>query len=342
MKLLFIVLALAFLAYTKARKFDHVRKYLADHDESFTPTLSRNSPVWIKNSNTIGLGYNPLHGSPVCYTGLCQGDGFRHSVFKLNYAQPATGSCTSKLIPDFVELHCVPSADLQTSTEIISTSKQLSESTSKGISFGTDVKYNMLSAGYSQSRETRFMIDHMMKQDTTTMFTRGQVTWGKLSMFEPLMKLTDTFNYIIEEMPCCNESSLETDEYIQEFLINYFGLTFVTELILGGIAQDTMFVSNEDIRVMQSNGQDVSHSASLGFILTFNVKTMSSEENTQLKQFMNSVKTRRSTKLGGDPSAQTMNDWIKSVPENPVIMNYAVKGNLKAKTLVFQNGNKFK
>ncbi|CAF1009936.1 unnamed protein product [Adineta steineri] len=326
MQLFFIVLVLTFFACNEAHTFDYVRKYLADHQESYEPTLGRNDPFWLKNSNTIGLGYNPVYGSPACYTGQCQGDGFRRSVFKLNYTQPASGSCSSRLIPNFVELHCIPSADLQSSTEIISTMNQLSESTSKGISFGADVKYKMFSAGYSQSRETRFMTDQMTKQDTTATFTRGQVTWGKLSMFEPMMELSDTFRYVIEEMPCCDNSNVETDEYIEEFLIDYFGLTFVTELILGGIAQETLFVENQKIREMQSKGEAVSHSASVGFILSFNVKTTSAQEKAQHNELMKSVKNTRSTKLGGDPSAQTMNAWIKSVPDNPVIMSHTVKG----------------
>lgn len=330
MKLIFTVLAFIFLVCIEGRKFDHVRKYLAEHDERSKPRLARSDPVWLENSNTIGLGYNPLYGSPVCYTGVCQAGGFRHSVFKLNYTQPAIGSCTSKLIPDFVELQCLPSADLRASTEIISTLQQLSESTSKGISFGVDAKYKMFSAGYSHSSETRFMTDQIVKEDRTLTFTRGEVTFGKLSIFEPLLKLADTFQYVIQEMPCCDDSNLDTDEYIREFFIDYFGLTFVTELILGGIAQETMSIGNREIRKMQSEGKDVSHSASIGFFLTFNIKTTSSSNTAEQDNFMKSVKTRHSTKLGGDPSAQEIGDWIKSVPENPVIMKHAVKGNLKA------------
>jgi hypothetical protein len=191
----------------------------------------------------------------------------------------------------------------------------------------------MFSAGYSYSKETRSMIDQIMKQDTTAMFTRGQVTYGKLSMFEPMMKLLNTFQYVVQEMPCCDDSSQEIDEYIHEYLIDYFGLTFITELVLGGIAQETMFIANKEMRKMQSEGKDVTHSANIGFFLTFNIKTTSSYNRTQQDQFMQSVKTRQSTKLGGDPSARTMDDWIKSVPQNLVIMSYAVKGNPKARTL---------
>jgi hypothetical protein len=304
-----------------------------EHEERRKPSSQRNNAGDVLiNSNTIGLGYNPLYGSPVCYTGTCQGDGFRGSIFKLNYAQPATGSCTTELIPEFVELHCIPSADLHASTETISTLTQLSDSTSEGISFGLDLKYKMFSASYSRSKETRFVIDSIVKDDTTAIFTRAQVTFGKLSMFEPSMKLSDNFNFVINEMPCC-DYNLEVEEYINKYFIDYFGLTFVTELMLGGIVQDIIFIGKNEMREMQSKGQDVSQIANVGFYLTFNIKDAPSYNNTQQQQFIKLVKNRRSNKLGGDPSIQTINDWIKSVPQNPIILNHGVKGNLITRIL---------
>ncbi len=67
-----------------------------------------NSSNWLENSNKIGIGYNPMYGSPVCYSGNCQMKGFRRSIFKLNYIQTPTGSCTQKLIPENVELQWGP------------------------------------------------------------------------------------------------------------------------------------------------------------------------------------------------------------------------------------------
>ena len=326
MKLLLIPLALLLIAHIEARKFDHVRKYLADHDKSSKPILKRSAQSWLKNSNTIGLGYNPLHGSPVCYTGVCQGDAFQHAVIKLNYGQAAVGSCTNDIVPDFVELQCIPSADLQTSTEMISTSEHLYESTMKRVEFYIASRYRRFAASYFYSKETRSMIDQIVKQSTTAMYTRGEVTFGKLRMFEPFMDLTDTFRYVIEQMPCCNEYGQEIDDYIKEFIIDYFGLTYVTEIILGGIAQETMFVGNKELQELQMRGEDVVRAASIGFYLNFNVQPLPPYNDIKQKEFMETVQNRRSTKLGGDPSAQTMDDWIRSVPTNPVIMNYAVKG----------------
>jgi hypothetical protein len=331
MKLLFIALALILVSNNEAHKFDHVRKYLAEHDKSTKPIYKRSTESWLKNSNSIGLGYNPLHGSPVCYTGVCQGDGFQHAVIKLNYIQPAIGSCTTDLIPDFVELQCIPSADLQTSTEMISTSKHLSESILKRVDFGVTVRYRKFAASYFYSKETRSMIDLMMKQNTTATYTRGEVTFGKLRMFEPFMELADTFRYVIEQMPCCNEYNSEIDDYIKEFVIDYFGLTYVTELILGGIAQETMFIGNKEVEELRMKGEEVIRAASIGFYLNFNIRPTPPYNDIQQNQFMQTVQSRRSTKLGGDPSAQTMDDWIKSVPTNPVIMNYGVKGNFKVR-----------
>lgn len=333
MKLLLVTLALIIVANIEARKFDHVRKYLADHETRSKVINKRSAQAWLKNSNTIGLGYNPLHGSPVCYTGVCQGDGFQHAVIKLNYEKAAVGSCTTDIIPEFVELQCIPSADIQTSTEIISTSEHLYESTMKRVEFYLATRYRRFAASYFYSKETRSMIDQIMTQDSTAMYTRGEVTFGKLRMFEPFMDLADTFRYVIEQMPCCSEFSQEIDDYVKEFIIDYFGLTYVAELILGGIAQETLFIGNEKVQELQARGEDIVRAASIGFYLNFNIQPVPPYNDIKQKEFMQTVQNRRSTKLGGDPSAQSMDDWIKSVPNNPVIMNYGVKGNFEDKNI---------
>lgn len=63
----------------------------------------------LENSNKIGIGYNPVLGSPVCYTGECQMEGFARAIFKLNYSKRATGSCTNKMIPEHVDIDCFTS-----------------------------------------------------------------------------------------------------------------------------------------------------------------------------------------------------------------------------------------
>lgn len=333
MKLVFVALTLIFCSSIETHKFDHVRKYLAEHDKSIKTKLKRDASNWLQNSNTIGLGYNPLYGSPVCYTGACQGDGFRRSIFKLKYSQPMIGSCTSQLIPESVELHCIPSVNLQTTTETISTLKQLSDSTSKGISFGGGLKYKVLSAAYSYSKEISSMIDRITKDDRTILFTRGEVTMGKLSMLEPFMELSDAFQYVISEIPCCDNNSLEIEEYIEKYIIEDFGLTYVSELMLGGIAQEIISISNTEMRRMQSKGDDVAHSANIEFFVELNLKPKFWYNQTKQDQFLKSVKDRKSLRLGGNPSVKVIDDWIQTVPQNPVIMNYVVKGNLKARTI---------
>lgn len=62
------------------------------------------SATWLANSNKLGLGYNPVTGDPVCYTGACQMAGFGRAVFKFNYTNSPSGSCTTKLIPENSEV----------------------------------------------------------------------------------------------------------------------------------------------------------------------------------------------------------------------------------------------
>ena len=87
----------------------------------------------LPNSNKIGRGYNLLTGNPVCYTGTCQMEGFTRPVFELNYNRKAQGTCTKALIPENVDLDCLPSVEIQAGTEIISTLEQLQKSTMSGI-----------------------------------------------------------------------------------------------------------------------------------------------------------------------------------------------------------------
>lgn len=318
-----IVLLSLIVAISTASPFDDVRAYLRKNPDKSTGRAADTN--WLENSNTIGLGYNPLYGNPVCYTGNCQYDGFRRSIFKLTFVEAAMGSCTSKLIPNNVELHCIPSSDIATTSEMIGTLKQLLESTSNGISFGADGKYQAFSAGYSFSKETRYMVDNIVKQERTSIFTAAKVTFGKLSMFEPLLELSAAFRYVIEHMPCCQyDDTLEN--YVKEFIIDRFGFTFINELMLGGIAQQTLFIANKDVKKMQQNGQDISNSATIGFFVNFNMKVTTSYDKKKQDEFSQSINTSRSTKLGGDPSIQNIDEWIKSVPSNPVIMRISVKG----------------
>ena len=62
------------------------------------------SVTWLGNSNKLGLGYNPVVGDPVCYTGDCQMAGFGRSLFEFKYTNAPIGSCTTKLIPEHVEV----------------------------------------------------------------------------------------------------------------------------------------------------------------------------------------------------------------------------------------------
>ncbi|CAF0840203.1 unnamed protein product, partial [Rotaria sordida] len=111
--------------------YQRVGQYLKNSQQA-----GRSNLLTLENSNTIGLGYDPLHGSPVCYTGACQMSGFRQPVFKLNYIQIPEGSCTSKLIPEHVSLHCITSTEIQAGTEVIDTLDRLMKTTTNGLEIG--------------------------------------------------------------------------------------------------------------------------------------------------------------------------------------------------------------
>ena len=288
-------------------------------------TKARSDGETLPNSNKIGRGYNLLTGNPVCYTGTCQMEGFARPIFELNYNRKAQGTCTKTLIPESVDLDCLPSVEIQAGTEIISTLEQLQKSTMSGIQVSAGAKYQMASFSYSHSTQTSYMIDQLVKSNTEVIYTTAKVSVIRLSMFEPMMNLTSQFRYVIENLPCCNYTEDETRKYIFDFMFNYFGYAFVTDLMLGGIAQQNMYINKSEVKTIEQKGFSTSNEAKVEFYASLGMKTQSSVNETRHNEFMRYVKKTYATTLGGDISIQTFADWSKTVKTDPIIIKFGVK-----------------
>ncbi|CAF1032270.1 unnamed protein product [Didymodactylos carnosus] len=139
---------------SKAEIYEKVGQYLREQEQ----LTKQQQQIELENSNKIGLGFNPVLGTPVCYTGTCQMEGFGHPVFKLIYESNSHGSCTTKLIPKYVLLDCLPGSATSASSEVIQTLEQLSESISDKIEIGIGASYKAFSFGYKTSKETSYMV----------------------------------------------------------------------------------------------------------------------------------------------------------------------------------------
>lgn len=279
----------------------------------------------LSNSNKIGQGYNLLTGNPVCYTGTCQMEGFARPIFELNYNKKAHGTCTKALIPEHVDLDCLPSVEVQAGTEVISTLEHLQKSMKSGIEVSAGAKYMTASFSYAHSTQTSYMIDQLIKSDTEVIYTTAKVSAIRLSMFEPLMNLSTQFRYVIDNLPCCNYSEEETQKYIFDFVFNYFGYAFVTDLMLGGIAQQNMYINKGELKTIEKKGFSTSNEAKVEFYAALGMKQHSSVSESRHNEFMHYVKKTHATTLGGDPSIQTFADWSKTVKKNPTIIKFGVK-----------------
>jgi hypothetical protein len=149
----------------RLQTIERVRNYLQQFDIGAQIRVPNN---WLSNSNKIGVGYNVLVGSPVCYTGACQMNEFTRSIFKLSYTSAVTGSCTNKLVPDNVELDCLPGAVLKIDSEIMDTVEHVHKSISNKVKVSLGAAYKSVAFSYSFSRETRKMLDNIVKSHQTS------------------------------------------------------------------------------------------------------------------------------------------------------------------------------
>lgn len=294
--------------------------------------LSMNKLNWVPNSGKIGAGFDTVVGSPICYTGECQMEGFRRSVFKLIMTQQAHGSCTDQLIPQNVELDCLPSMQMTASTESISTLHQLQQNTKKGLEISASVEAYGNALSYRYSNEIRSMIDTIVEKNSTVYFTRATVTWARLSAFVPALELSDAFKFAIENMPCCNDS-IELEQYIREFIIGYFGLTYIKDLLLGGIAQQQILISEENRKKLQSTGFSTKHEASVklaAFVFSASMSLGVNEEvnKAEVENFKKFSQQSSITTLGGAAHIQSIEEWTKTVPSNPTIVKFSIANTL--------------
>ncbi|CAF4857564.1 unnamed protein product [Rotaria socialis] len=184
-----LLLLFATLSFTTAETFDA----LYSRVQRYMPVQPRPKALsdeeTLSNSNKIGRGYNLLTGNPVCYTGTCQMEGFARPIFELNYNKKAQGTCTKALIPDNVDIDCLPSVEVQAGTEIISTLEQLQKSTMRGIEVSTGAKYQMASFSYTHSTQTSYMIDKLVKSNTEVIYTTAKTftEWSKTVKTNPII-----------------------------------------------------------------------------------------------------------------------------------------------------------
>ncbi|CAF0764212.1 unnamed protein product [Adineta ricciae] len=289
--------------------------------------------AWLPNSGKIGCGYNLARGSPVCYTSDCQMNGFGRPVFALEYTKRSVGSCDERLIPDNVNLDCFPSTDSTSNTEVISTLHQLQVSTTKGIDTQTSVSGGFAgysaSFSYAHSEQTRSMIDTIVKEKSTVLFTTLKTSWVRLSLFEPKMNLSDDFHFVIEHVPCC-ELNKSSEEYIRRYIIDYFGYAYVHDMLLGGVAQQRIVITQSDRSNLEKNGWTVSNEASMSaaarqiFSTSVKVKTTETYDKEKLDTFSRYTRQDRVTTLGGDIILQSFEEWSKTVKTNPVIIKFGV------------------
>ena len=321
----FLLLLSATWSLTTAETFDELYNRVWKYITVQPRTSAVIDEETLPNSNKIGRGYNLLTGNPVCYTGTCQMEGFARPIFELIYSKKPQGTCTKLLIPENVDLDCLPSIEIQAGTEMISTLKQLQKSTMSRITISAGAKYLAASFSYTRSTQTSYMIDHLVKSNTEVIYTSAKVSTFRLSMFEPWMNLTSQFRYVIDNIPCCNYTEEETQKYIFDFLFNYFGYTFVTDLMLGGIAWQNIYINKSDTKTIEQKGFSISNEAKIEFYASLGIKHQRSVNETRHNEFMHYVKRTYASTLGGDTSIQTFAKWSETVKTNPAITKFGVK-----------------
>ncbi|CAF0844883.1 unnamed protein product [Adineta steineri] len=186
-----------------------------------------------------------------------------------------------------------------------------------------------LTASYGQSRQSTYMMNHIYRDESIVYHTYARVSTVKLSLFAPKLELSDNFRYVIENLPVTGTYTPVIEKYIQDYIFNYFGFTYITELLLGGIAQMLTVIETSSVAPMETEGISASQMVGLAFskIFSFNYNENESENSTKLQSFQRYVKSSMATTVGGAPykDKQNLNDWFTTIQNNPVTIKYTIQ-----------------
>ncbi|CAF4428033.1 unnamed protein product [Rotaria sp. Silwood2] len=84
-------------------------------------------------------------------------------------------------------------------------------------------------------------------------------------------------------------------------------------------------MNRESYRHIESRNISTKNAAKVQFYVSLGVSVENSQSNTQQEEFMKEVQHSYGTKLGGDPSISDINEWIKTVPLNPIIIKFGIR-----------------
>ncbi|CAF0792629.1 unnamed protein product [Adineta ricciae] len=287
------------------------------------------SKVKLRNNEHLGMGYNPLKNSPICYSEQCNRKYIGLPVFKLKNFDSSKKTCVNKLIPEKIKVECIHSQKSNIETQIISTLWDLKENTRKSVEFITSstfsAKHIDSSFSYAHSREIHSLIDTLIKDNSIILYTSTNQSSVRLSMNESIFDLSDDFRFVIENMPCC-EFNVTVENYIREFILGYFGYTYIRNVHLGGIIQQTIVITENNRKILEQHGFNMSNETWLKdvakeiFSLQSKAHQTEISTNTYVRYF-----TKGNMKIfGGNTSTNSLEGWFKSISQSPVVVKMGI------------------
>jgi len=250
-------------------------------------------------------------------------------IFKSKYSVPSEKTHINKSISKNAKIDCLLSQSNNIEVQIINTLLDLKENTKKIIDFPTtstfNTKYVDASFSYAYSKGIHSAIDMIMKDNATLLYASVNISSTRLSIVESTFELADDFRFVIENMPCC-EFNETVEKYIHEFIIGYFGYTYIRQLQLGGMIQQTITITETNRLKLEQHGFNTSNETWLKsvakeiFLIQTKLKQTKIRNNTYDKYF-----TKDHVKiLGGKTSISSLEDWCKSISSNSVVVKMGI------------------
>jgi len=279
--------------------------YLDTNLENRTPTLP--TLPTLPNSNYLLASYDFKYGQPLITTSL---KSIIFDYYTYNNGWSVVINNIEYAMPDQLYVLSDPYEDKQCRNQVFYTAEDVLESLFQSFTIGFNCKH--INGTFSLSEQYEYFNEqyNMYASYTANSFTT--ILCSRME-FNDNIRLNKNFKYALNKLPA-NYTAETCNEY--EKFITLYGTAFLGKARYGGYIN--MVSSYSITSTYGKSMKDIGIELSAKFMM-MNTDNKFNWNETDIYQDLNATYNSQLKIIGGNPGL-TGNEWIASVPENPLIV----------------------
>ncbi len=257
-----------------------------------------------------------------------------HPLLNISYTDLRKTNDDKYLVNNCIVVEDAKRTSLIDSSEIIESSNQYTDITSKSMSasFSASANFKIVKVSISGSFSQNFqdMVEEQTKSKTITIRSKYYEHRYTL-MLNSDCRLNSGFEQLVREIAfCLKNGDLEWAKYLSQEVVRDYGTHFITKAYIGGIFHMDDYISTSYFFKSDNSYSSMKAGGSLRFSMAFfkgegNFQMSGSTNTTQTNEYNENVRITKAESVGGSyKPGNTVSDWSKTLDDNLAIIDKEV------------------